>query len=285
MQILGLAWIGSSSTRFEEMSSFLRDGLGLPVEREQDGARVFAFPDGSAFEIFKPADEAHDFFEHPVAGILVDDVAEARAHLEAQGIGFIGEIHQGVADSWSPQWSHFRAPDGYLYVLVCRRPDDRPDAVAPATAASTAPARPYDELRICLHVDDIDTAVAQYRDGLGMEVVDDWIHPDGERGVLFGVVPAALEIFDRPQAALVDRVEAGRELGRDHALRVEVEDRQKLEALATTLERVGARRSQVVQTPWEQTCLRMEMPDGEQLTLSILPEEERAVRREARARL
>lgn len=283
MKILGLAWVGSSSSRFEEMSDFLRDGLGLPVEREQAGARVFGFPDGSAFEIFKATDDAHDFFEHPVAGILVDDVAEVRAHLEQQGIEFIGEIHQGVEDSWSPQWSHFRAPDGYLYVLVCRRPDGSSPSSEAATVTTSG--RSFDELRICLHVDDIDTAVAQYRDGLGMEVVDDWTHPDGERGVLFGVVPAAVEIFDRRQADLVDRVETGRELGRDHALRVEVEGLDQLEALAATLERAGATRHQVVSTPWEQTCLRMDMPDGEQLTLSILPAEEQGIRREARSRL
>ena len=39
-------------------------------------------------------------------------------------------------------------------------------------------------------------------------------------------------------------------------------------------------------SPWEQTCLRMEIPeDGEQLTLFVLPEEERVVRAGTRARL
>jgi catechol 2,3-dioxygenase-like lactoylglutathione lyase family enzyme len=274
MKVLGLAWVGSSSPKLDEMTAFLRDGLGLCVEREQADARVFAFPDGSAFEIFKATDDAHDFFEHPVAGILVDDVAEVRSHLESLGVEFVGEIHQGAEDSWSPQWSHFRAPDGYLYVLVCRRPSD---------AASRS--RPFDELRFCLHVDDIDAAIAQYRGGLGMEVVDEWTHPSGERGVLFGVVPAALEIFDGPQAELVDRVERGAELGRDHGLRVEVGDLSQLESLAASLERAGAKRHQLVDTPWEQTCLRLELPDGEQLTISILPRDERAIRREARVRL
>ncbi len=276
MKVHGLAWIGSSSPRLEEMSAFLRDGLGLEVQQEQADARVFGLPDGSAFEIFKPSDEAHDFFEHPVAGFLVDDVAEVRAHLESQGIEFVGEIHEGVADSWSPRWSHFRAPDGYLYVLVTSRPEER-----------SAVRRRFDELRFCLHVDDYDTAVAQYRDGLGMVVVDEWTHPSGERGALFGVVPAALEIFDGPQAALVDRVEAGESLGRDHALRVEVADVGALEQLASTLEAAGATRHPVgvVDTPWEQTCLRLDMPDREQLTISILPTQERQERAVARARI
>lgn len=274
MKVHGLAWVGSSSSRIEEMTTLLRDDLGLLVEREQTDARVFGMPDGSAFEVFKPSDEAHDFFEHPVAGLLVDDVAEVRAHLESRGIEFIGEIHEGESDSWSPRWSHFRAPDGYLYVLVTRWPEQRTG-------------RGFDELRLCLRVDDIDTAIAQYRDGLGMTVVDEWTHPGGQRGALFGVVPAALELFDGPQADLVDTVEAGSELGRDHGLRVEVSDRDAVERLARTLEAAGATRNEVgvVNAPWEQACLRLTLPDGEQLTISILPDDERRVRALARQTL
>lgn len=276
MKVHGLAWVGSSSPNIDEMTTLLRDDLGLEVEKEQADARVFGMPNGSAFEIFKPSDEAHNFFEHPVPGLLVDDVAEVRAHLEARGIEFIGEIHEGESDSWSPQWTHFRAPDGYLYSLVTRWPDQN--------SKST---RGFDELRFCLRVEDIDSATAQYRDGLGMKVVDEWTHPGGERGVLFGVVPAALELFDGPQTDLVDTVEAGRPLNRDHGLRVEVPDLEALEKLAGTLEAAGAVRHEigVVSTPWEQTCLRMDMPDGEQMTIAILPEEERRVRAIARNNL
>lgn len=276
MKVQGLAWVGSSSSKLDEMTALLRDGLGLEVEKEQEHARVFRFPDGSAFEIFKPTDEAHDFFEHPVAGFLVDDVAEVRAHLESHGIEFIGDIHEGEADSWSPRWSHFRAPDGYLYVLVTRWPD-----------AEVAPRRQFDEMRFCLRVDDLDAATAQYRDGLGMEIVDEWTHPGGERGVLFSVVPAALELFDGPQADFVDTVERGERLERAHGLRVEVPNLEALERAAKTLVAAGATRHEVgvVGTPWEQTCLRFDMPDGEQLTLAILPEGERRVRAVARQNL
>lgn len=276
MKVHGLAWLGSSSPALEEMTEFIRDGLGLELQQEQADARVFGLPDGSAFEIFKPTDNAHNFFEHPVAGFLVDDVAEVRAHLESRGIEFVGEIHEGVADSWSPRWTHFRGPDGHLYGLVTSWPQQR-----------TSSSRRFDELRFCLHVDDFDAAVAQYRDGLGMQVVDEWTHPDGQRGALFGVVPAALEIFDGAQADLVDTVEAGERLGRDHGLRVEVADRESLERLAGVLEAAGATRHStgVVETPWEQTCQRMNLSDGEQLTISILPAGERAERAIARARI
>lgn len=275
MKALGLAWLGSSGPRLDEMTELLAGRLGLPVEREQAGARVFRLPDGSGFEIFKPTDSAHDFFEHPVAGILVDDVREVRAHLEAGGIEFVGEVHDGVEDSWATAWSHFRAPDGYLYVLVSR-PDLEPE---PHPSA-------FDELRVCLRVSDLDGAVRLYRDGLGMRIVDEWTHPGGQRGVLFGAVYAAVELFDEAQWDLVDDAEAGELLHRDHGLRVELSDVARLRALADRLETVGARATgEVTRTPWEQTCLRMANPEGEQLTLFVLPDAEKEVRARTRARL
>jgi catechol 2,3-dioxygenase-like lactoylglutathione lyase family enzyme len=275
VKVHGLAWLGSSSDRLDEMSRMLGELLELPVEAEQAGARVFGLPDGSGFEVFKPSDADHDFFEHPVAGLLVDDVAEVRAHLEAGGITFVGEVHQGAADSWATAWSHFRAPDGYLYVLV-QRPSMEPVGAG----------RPFQELRICLRVDDLDEALRVYRDGLGLPVVDEWTHPQGQRGVLFGACYAAIELFDGPQWDLVDDAETGGRLGRDHALRVEVSDVDQLRALADVLTRQGARPAgEVTQTPWEQTCMRMTTHDEEQLTLFVLPEAEQQQRASTRNRL
>lgn len=276
MKVHGLAWLGSSSDQLDEMSRLLGEVLGLPVEREQAGARVFRLPDGSGFEVFKPSDSDHDFFEHPVAGVLVDDVREVRRHMESHGIEFVGEVHDGVEDSWATAWSHFRAPDGYLYVLVSR-PSLDPLARTPN----------FDELRICLRVDDLDAAVRVYREALGLDVVDEWTHPGGQRGVLFGACYAAIELFDGPQWDLVDDAETGARLGRDHALRVEVGGKEELERLADHLVTSGARRTgPVTETPWEQTCQRMTLPhDEEQLTLFVLPEEERLVRAQTRSRL
>jgi catechol 2,3-dioxygenase-like lactoylglutathione lyase family enzyme len=253
----------------------LGDVLRLPVGLEQPDARVFDLPDGSAFEIFKASDSAHAFFEHPVAALLVDDVREVRAHMESAGIEFIGEVHDGAESSWATVWSHFRAPDGHVYGLVQR----------PAMHAAGAPVA-FDELRICLRVKDLDEAVRAYRDGLGMAVVDEWTHPGGQRGVLFRSVSAAIELFDGPQWEFVDESEASRSTGTDHALRVEVPNRDALDQLASRLEGVGARvAGGAAQTPWEQTCQRMELPGGEQLTLFVLPAAERVVRAAARSRL
>ncbi|MGW0027536.1 VOC family protein [Rhodococcus sp. NPDC003383] len=198
-----------------------------------------------------------------------------RAELESSGVEFLGDVHDGLADSWGTSWSHFRAPDGQIYVLISR-PSRHPAAAV----------RAFDELRICSRVDDLDEAVRAYRDGLGMPIVDEWIHPGGQRGVLFGVAPSAIELFDGPQWDLVDGSEAGQLTGTDHAVRVEVRDRAGITALAERLEASGvARVGEIVHTPWDQDCLRMSGGGNRQLTLFALPEDERRVREDARARL
>lgn len=275
MKVHGLAWVGSSSPRLDEMTHLFGEVLGLEIAAEQQDARVFALPDGSAVEVFKPTDADHSFFEHPVAGLVVDDVREVRAHMEQAGIEFIGQVHDGVADSWATAWSHFRAPDGYMYVLV-----SKPELTPVATRQS------FEELRICLRVNDLDAAIRAYRDGLGLDIVDEWTHPGGQRGVLFGATYAAIELFDDAQWDLVDDAELGYPLGQDHALRIEVRDRSDLSAAVSQLTSAGAQvTGEVVHTPWDQVCQRVELVGGEQVSVSILPEQEAKERADHRARL
>ena len=275
MQVYGLAWVGSSSPQLDEMTRLFSDVLGLPVSNEQADARVWALPDGSAVEVFKPTDIDHSFFEHPVAGLVVDDVREVRSHMEQAGIEFIGEVHDGVEDSWATAWSHFRAPDGYMYVLV-----SRPELVPVQTRQT------FDELRICLRVKDLDAAVRAYRDGLGLDIVDDWTHPTGERGVLFEATYAAIELFDDAQWDLVDDAELGHRLELDHGLRIEVRNRTDLDRAVSKLVDSGAQATgEVVSTPWDQVCQRVELPGGEQVSVSILPADEADIRADHRARL
>ncbi|MFI0350005.1 VOC family protein [Actinomadura sp. 9N407] len=275
MRVHGIGWIGSRTPHFDSMRDFLMNIVGLPVGLDQPDAVVFDFPSGDAFEVFKPTDTEHSFFDHPVAGLLVDDVREARAELQGHGVEFIGDVHAGVEASWATEWSHFRAPDGHVYVLVSR-PTRHPGGSS----------RAFDELRICLRVRDLDEAVRIYRDGLGLPVVDEWTHPGGQRGVLFAVAPAAIELFDEAQWDLVDDSETGARQSRDHALRVEVADEAEMERLAERLAAAGAERTaRIVTTPWEQRCLRMRSHEDEQLTLFTLPDEERRVRKQARALL
>ena len=274
MQVHGIVWHGTrpAPENYEAMVRLVRDVLGLTVGLDEPYSLVLDAKNGDAFEIFKPDDEAHDVYPHPAIGFLVDDVAEARAEMEAAGIEFIGEVHAGdFPETWGDAWSHFRAPDGFVYCIVSR-PTQHPGGSA----------RRFREARICITVDDLDAAKRIFRDGLGMPIVDDWEHPSGERGTLFAVCPAAIELFDRPQGRLVDEAEVGEPHGTgDFALRFEVDDLDESKAL---LEEAGAQATvdEARRAPWGHLCLRMELADGTRLTLMEMHEEEKVEREAAR---
>jgi glyoxylase I family protein len=117
--VKGLVWVGSRTEHYGDMVGFYRDVLRLPLELEDGEFAVFRLPDGSKAEVFGPSDTAHTHFtKGPVAGFLVDDVESARGVLEAEGIEFIGPVHEW--ESTGEAWSHFRAPDGNVYEITHR---------------------------------------------------------------------------------------------------------------------------------------------------------------------
>ena len=115
MKIKGIVWLGTRTERFEQMTGFCRDLLGLSQRLLQPGFAVFEMPNGDVLEVFSPNESENEFMIHPVAGFLVDDIAAARAEMEERGIEFIGPI-QGDSDDY--KWTHFRAPDGFVYELT-----------------------------------------------------------------------------------------------------------------------------------------------------------------------
>ena len=120
------------------------------------------------------------------------------------------------------------------------------------------------ELRVALTVDDFDEAVAFYRDALGLSMRDLWVG-EGTRGMLLDAGRATLELFDEGQAAMVDGIEVGRRVAGRVRFAFEVEDSA---AAGEALEAAGARRlGGPVETPWLDVNVRIEAPDGMQLTL------------------
>ncbi|HEY2544125.1 MAG TPA: VOC family protein, partial [Gaiellaceae bacterium] len=113
------------------------------------------------------------------------------------------------------------------------------------------------ELRVALTVADFDEALAFYRDALGLEQVADWSGDDG-RVVLLSAGRATIELFDEPQAAKVDQIEAGRRISGPVRLALEVEDS---EATAQTLVAAGAGAvAPPVTTPWGDRNARVQAP-------------------------
>ncbi len=123
---------------------------------------------------------------------------------------------------------------------------------------------PVRELRLALTVDDYEQAVAFYRDALGMPQVEAWEGPDG-RVVLLDGGRATLELLDAAHAATVDELEVGRRVTGPVRIALEVDD-----SAATAAQLVGAgaeRLSEPVVTPWQHRNVRLQAPDGMQLTL------------------
>jgi hypothetical protein len=115
MKIKGIVWLGTRTAQFEQMTDFCREVMGLSQTFLEPGFAVFEMPNGDVFEVFGPQQSMNTFMEHPVAGFLVDDIEAAREEMEAKGIEFLGPIQ---ADGEDYKWTHFRAPDGFVYELT-----------------------------------------------------------------------------------------------------------------------------------------------------------------------
>jgi len=121
------------------------------------------------------------------------------------------------------------------------------------------------EVRIVLTVERFDQAVQFYRDRLGLAVVEQWQRAEGS-GVILALGPhTTLELFDAPQAAFVDQVEAGRRVSGPVRLALSVQD---AEAVAGVFQQAGAQLlSHPKQMPWGDFNARVETPDGMQVTI------------------
>ena len=120
------------------------------------------------------------------------------------------------------------------------------------------------ELRLVLTVPDFEAAVAFYRDALGLEEVDAWEAESGHIAIL-GAGRATIELVDADQAAAIDGIEVGRRVAGPVRLALEVADS------AGTAERLaeagGLLVAGPVETPWRDRNVRVQAPDGMQLTL------------------
>lgn len=127
-----------------------------------------------------------------------------------------------------------------------------------------------------MKVDDLEAAIRTYEDGLGMKATEVWEHPNGERGALFAVAPAAIELFEQKQWDFVDQHEAGQTFGQTFALRVEA---QQAEKVAEQLVKAGATPlSEKTEVPWGQQVIRLIMHDDVHMSVSELDAKERVER-------
>jgi len=120
------------------------------------------------------------------------------------------------------------------------------------------------ELRVAVTTSDYEHLVKFYCDGLGIEPAAKWNNGDGQALVL-NMGNATLEIFDVPQAELIDQLEAGRRVSGQIRFALQVPD------LETAKDRLLANGATLVHppvmTPWGDYNVRLQDPDGMQITL------------------
>ena len=123
---------------------------------------------------------------------------------------------------------------------------------------------PVRELRVAVTVDDYEQALRFYRDALGLPVLESWEN-EGGSGAVLDAGRATLELLSTSQTAYVDEIEVGRPSSGRVRFALEVEDS---DAAARVLEEAGAERlGGPVVTPWGHRNVRLQAPDGIQLTL------------------
>ena len=122
------------------------------------------------------------------------------------------------------------------------------------------------ELRLVLTVDDVDRALAFYRDALGLEELEAWTGESPEaRIAILGAGRATLELVNEAQAAAIDEIEVGRRVAGPVRIAFAVDDSA---AAAERLVHAGAEQlAEPVVTPWNDRNARVRLPDGMQLTL------------------
>ena len=130
---------------------------------------------------------------------------------------------------------------------------------------STAdPNYPILELRVAFTTSDYERAVKFYCAGLGLEPAQFWNNDQG-RALVLDMGQATLEIFDETQAETVDQIETGGRTSGQIRFALQVPN------LKAAMERLLAHGARLVHppviTPWGDYNVRLQDPDGMQITL------------------
>ena len=127
---------------------------------------------------------------------------------------------------------------------------------------------PIFEMRVALTTRDYERSVKFYCDGLGIEPAQFWNNDQGQ-ALILKMGRASLEIFDEKQAQTVDQIEVGQRISGQVRFALQVPD------LKAAMDRLLAHGATLVHppviTPWGDHNVRLEDPDGMQITLFQTP--------------
>jgi len=127
---------------------------------------------------------------------------------------------------------------------------------------------PILELRVALTVSNYERSIKFYCDGLGIEPAAVWNNGQG-RALVLEMGNATLELFDEAQAETIDQIEAEQRISGQVRFALQVPD------VKAALERLLAHGATLVHppmiTPWGDYNVRLQDPDGMQITLFQVP--------------
>jgi methylmalonyl-CoA/ethylmalonyl-CoA epimerase len=130
--------------------------------------------------------------------------------------------------------------------------------------ALPTPNSPVLQLRVAITTSEYERLVRFYCDGLGLEPAAIW-NNDGGRALMLDMGKATVEVFDETQAEVIDQLEAGQRVSGAIRLALQVPD------VRVAMERLLAKGATLmhppVLTPWGDENVRLQDPDGLQITL------------------
>ena len=123
---------------------------------------------------------------------------------------------------------------------------------------------PILQLRVAVTTSDYERLVKFYCLGLGIEPAAVW-NNDGGKALMLDMGKAALEIFDERQAEVIDALEAGKRVSGQIRFALQVPDLDS--ATGRMLANGATLVHEPVMTPWGDRNVRLQDPDGMQITL------------------
>lgn len=114
---VGVGWIGWRSDDVDKMVGFLRDVMGIRLERVAEGGYwAGSLDDGTIVEVFDAAGGRNRHMGVGAAvGFVVSDAEGATEALRRAGVEIVLEAQYGESGQC---WAHFRGPDGGVYQVM-----------------------------------------------------------------------------------------------------------------------------------------------------------------------
>lgn len=125
------------------------------------------------------------------------------------------------------------------------------------------------ELRVALTVSDYERSIKFYCDGLGIEPAAIWNNGQG-RALVLEMGNATLELFDETQAEIIDQIEAEQRISGQVRFALQVPDVKA--AMEKLIDHGATLIHPPIITPWGDYNVRLQDPDGMQITLFQVPD-------------